>query len=94
MCKKLHFFESPKGWSLTIKEGGHQKPDPCSELLFLKNFLCALPFTQFVGNLYVGVVEGSIFPFKSQCTVCFRLLLRGPMSLWQQLLPGDLMGTS
>ena len=31
---------------------------------------------------------------KFQCTACFRLLLRGPMLLWQQLVPGDLMGTS
>ena len=30
----------------------------------------------------------------TQRTACFRLHLRGPMLLWQQLVPGDLMGTS
>ena len=28
---------------------------------------------------------------ETRIGVCFRLLLRGPMLLWQQLVPGDLM---
>ena len=26
------------------------------------------------------------------CTACFRLLVRGPFLLWQQLVPGDIKG--
>ena len=52
--------------------GGHPKPNPYSNLQFLFNFLCALPFTQFVEKLYIGVVEGSMFPFKIQCTIEIR----------------------
>ena len=51
--------------------GGHPKPN--SELQFLLIFLCALSFTQFVEKLYIGVVEGSISPSKSLCTVGVRL---------------------
>ena len=36
-------------------------------------------------------VPGAGLPLK-QCTACFRLLVRGPMLLWQQLVPGDLKG--
>ena len=53
--------------------GGHPKPNPYSELLFLLNFLCALSFIQFVEKLYIGVAEGSISPSKSLCTVGVRL---------------------
>ena len=52
-------------------EGGHQKPNLYSELLFPLNFLCALSFTQFIEKLYIP--EGSISPSKSLCTVGVRL---------------------
>ena len=58
------FFDH-RGW-------GHPKPNPYSDLQFLLNFLCALQFTQFVEKLYIEVVVGSIFPFKSQCTIGVR----------------------
>ena len=46
--------------------------NPYSNLQFLFNFLCALSFSQFVEKLYIGVGEGSISPFKSQCTIGVR----------------------
>ena len=36
---------------------GHPKKNPYSYLPFLLDFLCALPFTQFVEKLYIGVLE-------------------------------------
>ena len=48
------------------------KPNPYSDLLFLLNFLCEVPFTQFVKKMYIGVAEGSISPFKSHCTIGVR----------------------
>ena len=52
--------------------GGELKPNPYSDLQFLLNVFCALPFTQFVEKFYIGVVEGRISPFKSQCTIGVR----------------------
>ena len=56
---RVQKLKRAKVWSLTI-EGGHTKPNPYSDLQFLLNFLCALPFTPFVEKLYIGVFEGSI----------------------------------
>ena len=56
---------------------GHPKPNPYSDLQFLLNFLCALPLTPCVEKLYIGVLEGSISPFKSQCTIGVRWALSG-----------------
>ena len=53
--------------------GGHPKPKPYSEMLFILNFLCVRSFTQFVEKLYIGVAEGSISRSKSLCTVGVRL---------------------
>ena len=51
---------------------GHPKPNPNSDLQFLLDFLCKIPITQLVEKLYIGVVEGSISQFKSQCTIGVR----------------------
>ena len=43
----------------------HRKPNHYSDLKFLFKFLCSLLYTQFVEELYIGVVEGSIIPLKA-----------------------------
>ena len=60
--------------------GGHPKPNPYSDLQLLLNFLCALAFTQFVEILYIGVIQGSISPFRSQCTIGVRWARANPLT--------------
>ena len=82
--QKLKGLTFSVSWMLQLHKkpivGSHPKPNPYSELQFLLNFLFALLFTQFVEKLYIGVVKGSISPFKSQCTIGVRWARANPLT--------------